>query len=345
MGVYAIPSPPLNPAGFGNLNSRSTPQLIQQTDAPWNLQRISSRVTTVPINGNITGLTYTYRYDQASRGEGVDVYIVDSGVDFQHPEFEGRAKMILTIDPQGRGDASGHGTFVAGVVGSKSFGIAKNVNIFGAGINYGGDQDLVNSTRAIDAVIAHNKERRTRADFRGAVMNLSWGFDRSTLEASHAAGFSGFDNKTIDALRTAIRRASEAGIHITVTPGNDNADACDNFPATFVQDVPSLISVGNTDITDTRASNSGWGRCVDMYAPGSEVTSTFLLGFGVQEVNSGTSFAAPAVAGVIAGELIRRPDLMLKPQEMKKHILSIGMKGAVKDARGGGNVLLNTGIF
>ncbi|KAF3916262.1 Cerevisin [Orbilia brochopaga] len=338
--AHAIPAPQ---EGSRITNSTSR---IQQSNAPWNLQRISSRETVKLVNNNVTALAYTYEYDQAAMGAGVDVYIVDSGVDVKHPDFGGRAKMIFKIDPTVEGDGGGHGTIAAGVVGSSTYGIAKNVNILGASINFGGDQDIVNSTKAINAVLANHNERRKQSNFKGSVMNLSWGFDRKGIELSNAAGFSGFDNNTLDGLKTALRKASEAGIHITIAPGNDGADACDNFPATYVQEIPSLISVGNSDITDTRAKNSDWGRCVDLHAPGTDITSTWLLTGGYKgfKVDSGTSFAAPAVAGVIAGELVRRPDLMLKTREMKEHILAMGIRGAVKDAERGGNILLHAGF-
>ncbi|KAK6341545.1 hypothetical protein TWF696_008617 [Orbilia brochopaga] len=339
--VHGIPTPQ-EQGKFNNSTTR-----IQQSNAPWNLQRISSRNTVTPVNNNVTALAYTYQYDEAATGAGVDVYIVDSGIDTKHPDFEGRAKMLFTIEPDQELDGGGHGTFVAGVVGSKSYGVAKKVNLLSVNVNFGGDQDFVNSTKAINAVLANHNERRNQKDFKGSVMNLSWGFQRQLVDASRDAGFSGFDNKTIGELRSAIQRASEAGVHITIAPGNDGKDACDDYPAMFVQDIPSLITVGNSDITDTRAKNSDFGRCVDIHAPGSNVTSTWLLtgGFPGVRVDSGTSFAAPAAAGLIAGELIRQPGLMMKPREMKQHILSMGIRGAVKDAERGGNILLNTGLM
>ncbi|KAF3912416.1 Cerevisin [Dactylellina cionopaga] len=340
--IFAIPTP-LEGSVYGRSQTISKPAVIQQNNAPWSLQRISSPNTVARNGRNTTALAYNYEYDEAAMGTGVDVYVVDTGIDFKHPEFGERAKILYQNLPDARGDYSGHGTHVAGIIGSKSYGVAKNVNLLGVDPGYGGDQGIENSTIAINVVLANHNQRRKQKGFRGSVMNLSWGFDKNLVEQSAAAGFSGFDNKTLEGLKNALRMASNAGIHITVTPGNDNLDACENYPATFVQDVTSLISVGNSDITDTKASTSGWGRCVDLHAPGEDITSTYLLGFDGQRVLSGTSQAGPLVAGVIAGELIRRPDLMLKPAEMKQLILSKGLKGAVKGAERGGNILLNVG--
>ncbi|KAF3919774.1 Cerevisin [Dactylellina cionopaga] len=153
-------------------------------------------------------------------------------------------------------------------------------------------------------------------------------------------------NASVTLMKEAIQNATEAGIHITIAPGNANKDACTDLPAGFVKDtkMQSLIVVGSTDITDTRAKDSDWGQCIDLHAPGVNITSTYPLGSysGSVAVDSGTSMAAPLVAGVIALELAKNQALRDDPMGMKKHILSKALKGVVKDAERGGNLLLNT---
>ncbi|KAF3916179.1 Cerevisin [Arthrobotrys entomopaga] len=272
-----------------------------------------------------------------------------------HPEFEGRAKLLFTAFPDDLWDISGHETLVAGVIGSTTFGVAKKASLWALKIQTvlitdgPGQMPEDNAESEANAAISglqaalkfHNK-RKKQKDFKGSVMNLSWGYDK--MELPYVPGF--------DArLREAMVNATKAGMHITIAPNNANLDACNNFPAAYVKDIPSLVVVGSTDATDTRAGNSDWGNCIDLFAPGVNITgptSADKYGFKKTDpkfrVDAGTSFAAPIVAGVIASELAKHPELRDDPLGMKKLILGNALKGVVKDTKGSPNLLLNTGI-
>ncbi|KAJ6255989.1 Cerevisin [Drechslerella dactyloides] len=305
--------------------------LLQQDNAPWNLQRISSASAIPPDGRLITELTYKYRFDQ-SAGTGVDVYVVDSGLTATHPEFGGRASVLFSAFGQDGGrDGDGHGTHVAGTVGSLHFGVAKNATIFGCKVlddrGSGSDASIA---AGIDAALTSHVSRMNHTGFRGSIINLSLG----STEPSPMI----FD---------VLSRAVAAGMHVTIAPGNDNKDACTDFPAGFNKKLPSLFSVGATDIDDIRATFSDNGPCVDIHAPGVGIVST--SADGRTKVDEGTSMASPAVAGVIAAELSRRPEFRLDPLGMKKLVLEKAQKGVIKLKNGdkapdGGRVLLNTGF-
>ncbi|EPS41782.1 hypothetical protein H072_4265 [Dactylellina haptotyla CBS 200.50] len=327
--TISIPTSPSSTNGTISISLNNT-QLMEQATAPWNLQRISS-ADPIPADGRlITELTYKYRFDKLS-GAGADVYVVDSGLDIHHPEFQGRAQMLFSaFDDDGR-DVDGHGTHVAGTVGSLTYGVAKNANLYGCKVlSDEGDGSDDGIAAGIDAALTSHLLRMKQPDFAGSVMNLSLGSPKKSR-----------------VLFDVIQRAAQAGMHITIAPGNDNKDACTDFPAGYTKDIPSLLSVGASDIDDFRASFSDYGSCVDIHAPGVGIVSTVPDGKKVPK--EGTSMASPAVAGVIAAELIRNPQFKLDPVGMKKHIIDLAKKGAVKAKKGdtvpeGGRDLLNTGF-
>ncbi|RVD89436.1 uncharacterized protein DFL_000444 [Arthrobotrys flagrans] len=287
-----------------NSTAGFTTELIQQSTAPWNLQRISSQPP-IPADGrNITELTYKHRFDRVA-GTGVDIYIVDSGINTNHTDFNGRAKILFSAFNDAGDDKDGHGTHVAGTAGSLHYGVAKNSNIWGV---------------------------KNEADFAGSVINMSLGAP-----------------ETSQTIFTAIQRAVEAGIHFTIAPGNDNKDSCTDFPAGFVTNLPSLITVGATDIDDNRADFSDFGKCVDVHAPGVMIVST--TNDGNIGDKDGTSMATPTVAGAVADLLAQNEQFKLDPMGMKKFLLERALKGVIKlktgdKASDGGTerVLLNTGV-
>ncbi|KAF3913571.1 Cerevisin [Dactylellina cionopaga] len=314
----------------GTTPTNGTSELIQQNTAPWNLQRISSEKP-IPADGRlITELTYKYRFERAS-GAGVDVYIVDSGINVTHPDFGGRAKIVFSAFQDDGRDGDGHGTHVAGTVGSLHFGVAKNANIFGCKVlddQGGGSDDGI--AAGIDAALTSHLQRKDLLGFAGSIINLSLGSPNPTQVI--------FD---------VLQRAAQAGMHVTIAPGNDNKDACTDFPAGFNKQIPSLFSVGAADIDDIRAEFSDNGPCVDLHGPGVGIVST--SADGNTAVKDGTSMATPAVAGMIAIELVKNPNLKLDPLGMKQHILSLSQKGAIKakpgdNAPDGGRNLLNSGL-
>ncbi|KAF3912503.1 Cerevisin [Dactylellina cionopaga] len=306
-------------------------------------------------------LSYKYRYDERDDASGVDIYIVDTGLEMMHPDFGGRAKLIFANQRDALWKQIDHGTHVAGIAGSIHYGAAKNASIYGIKVftepdpNDPDDEskfakpgdgklpppapvpddDFKDIAAGIQVAIKqHSRKRKEDKNFKGSVMNLSWGYSPEAMA----------QGKGSTLLKDILKKAVDAGIHITIAPGNDNKDACTDVPAGYVKELQSLIVVGNSDITDTKAAKSDWGPCIDLHAPGEEIMSTFPIDQEGVSVDSGTSMAAPLVAGVIAGELVKNPQLRYDPMGMKNFIKGKALKGVVKGAERGGNLLLNTGM-
>jgi subtilisin family serine protease len=223
-----------------------------QSSAPWGLDRIDQHK--LP-------LSHTYKYTHT--GSGVDAYIIDTGIDTSLSQFGGRANTVY-----GAADCNGHGTHVAGIIGSKTYGVAKAVRLHAVQVldcNGSGTTSAV--IAGIDWVRTHHAAR--------SVANLSLGGSKST------------------ALNTAVTNLSKAGVFVAVAAGNDGADACNESPASASNVEAAAASASN----DTRASFSNYGKCVDVYAPGVSVKSTYPGGTATL---SGTSMASPFVAGVAA---------------------------------------------
>ncbi|KAK6346049.1 hypothetical protein TWF730_010382 [Orbilia blumenaviensis] len=323
-------SPPVS-QGVRNFDSKVSKRQdsmmwIQQGNAPWNLQRLSC-AHKIDIKGRqATDLSYNYRFNQAA-GKGVDVYVVDSGINVDHVEFQGRARMMFSYFGKVDDDV-GHGTHCAGTIAALHYGVAKNVNIWGIKV---GDSRGVNGeaiVAGIDAAITRHNQRKLQPGFMGSVISMSIG-----TAPPQQSDF------------MILRKAIEAGIHVSVAAMNSATDACNFSPGAFSQQIP-IINVGAADINDTRAPFSNFGKCVDVYAPGVSIVSTFNNNAtGIASLD-GTSMACPAVTGIIADELIKNPKLRLDPAAMKKHILGRALKGAIKpdNVITGTELLINNGF-
>jgi subtilisin family serine protease len=229
-----------------------------QSGATWGLDRIDQTSST--LNG-------TYNY--TSTGAGVHAYIIDTGILTSHSNFGGRANAVYDALGGNGQDCNGHGTHVAGTVGSATYGVAKGVALHAVRV-LGCDGSGTNS-----GVIAGIDYVRTN-HIKPAVANMSLG-----------GGYSATVN-------TAVTNLSNAGVFVAVAAGNNNANACNYSPAS----APVVNTVAATTNTTARASYSNYGSCVDIYAPGSAITSTWSNG-GTNSI-SGTSMASPHVAGVAA---------------------------------------------
>ncbi|KAK6338131.1 hypothetical protein TWF696_001602 [Orbilia brochopaga] len=313
---------------MSRLAKRQSGVFIEQSTAPWNLQRISSS-DTVSLNGRKdTDLSFKYRFDQAS-GAGVDVYMLDTGINVNQVDFNGRAQMVFSVDNTNN-DAQGHGTHTAGTVGARTFGVAKNVNLMGVKVlQDDGSGSIAGIVQGIDFVIQSHQRRQRSQDFAGSVISMSLGGD-------------GLPQSMFNILS----KATSAGIHVSVAAGNENQDACNTSPAGFSQQIP-IISVGATDINDARASFSNFGKCVDIHAPGVDIVSTFNKGPTSTASLQGTSMACPAVSGMIADLLLSNPSLRTDPAGMKKLVISKALNGVIRSGRNvptNGQVLLNSGF-
>ena len=204
----------------------------------------------------------------AGTGSGVRAYIIDTGIVTTHPEFGARAQNVYDGLGGNGTDCNGHGTHVAGIVGAVRYGVAKGVSLRGVRVlNCSGSGTTSGIVAGVDWVRANAQKP--------AVANLSLGGTLSTT------------------LNTAVTNLSNAGIFTSVASGNENQNACNVSPAS----APAVFTTAGTNADDTRLSTSNYGSCVDGYAPGGNITSTWLTG---TRVLTGGSMAAPHVAGVAA---------------------------------------------
>ncbi|KAF3925756.1 Cerevisin [Dactylellina cionopaga] len=298
----------------------------EEDNAPWNLRRISDPE---PISSGFFGLFtnyigYKYQYPTVS-GTGVDLYVMDTGMQLDIPDIRGRANFV-----KGQGFNTMHGTEVAGIAGGTEFGVAKNVKIWYC--------SMANPTGCMSEIITRHNQRLKDPAYKGSVINMSF--------AAH------FDNPSSYPLGGQIKTALAAGIHIVTAAGNDHSDSCGYYPGAFNQQegAKAAINVGATNIKDSRATFSNYGNCIDIYAPGEDVFVTSPQGTAIK--NSGTSFAAPMVAGMVATLLSSDSSLKANPTAMKQRILTMGIKDTVREPSGWimkgnvitGAVLLQNGV-
>ncbi|GAB2501582.1 S8 family peptidase [Lysobacter humi (ex Lee et al. 2017)] len=271
-----------------------------QSGATWGLDRVDQRDR--PLNG-----TYIYDYT----GAGVRAYIIDTGILANHSQFGGRVSSGYTAINDGRGsnDCNGHGTHVAGTVGGSTYGVAKSVTLVpvrvlgcnGSGTNSG--------------VIAGIDWVRTN-HVKPAVANMSLGGGASS------------------AVDTAVNNLNAAGVTVVVAAGNDNSNACNYSPAR----ASGAYTVGSTTNTDARSSFSNYGTCVDIFAPGSSITSAWYTSTSATNTISGTSMASPHVAGAAALYLQRSPSA--SPATVKSWLTNNATTGRVSGENGSPDRLL-----
>ncbi|KAF3915444.1 Aqualysin-1 [Orbilia brochopaga] len=300
-------------------------QVVQQQGAPWNLERIS-KTNALALGGRgVTQLAFNYAAD-SNGGTGVDVYMVDSGINVNHVEFGGRAKMIFTAFGQNFRDDHFHGTHTAGTVGSRRYGVAKNVNLLGIKVldstNRGSGAGIL---AGMEAALASHLRRVNQQGFVGSVMSMSIG----------GGGPS-------QAQLNVLQRMTQAGMHVSISAMNDNQDACRAFPGGFSRQVP-IFNVGATDPGDGKASFSNFGPCVNIHAPGTNIVSTNANDNQSSRVLQGTSMACPAVSGVIALEMVKNPNLRRNPAAMVRHIQSMAIRTNIRGANSA-QIMLNNGV-
>jgi cerevisin len=250
-------------------------------NAPWGLQRIS---TSSKVQGNDHSLDFTYSFANQRLGYGADIYIVDTGIYTKNNVFGGRAKMLWSFDGD-LTDNDGHGTHVSGTAGGNIVGVASNANIFGVkALDNDGGGWSSNVVAAIDHVIKFHDARKASGErFQGSVMSMS------LASSANSA-----------AMNSAISAAVKAGVHVVVAAGNDADDACNASPASAGGLHGPAITVGAVDIDSQRANFSNYGQCVDLYAPGVSVISSWINGPNMINTLSGTSMATPHVTGIVA---------------------------------------------
>ncbi|CUM65037.1 uncharacterized protein PRCAT00002656001 [Priceomyces carsonii] len=286
-----------------------------QKGAPWGLARVSHRQ---PLSLNSFN---QYLYD-TDGGAGVTAYVIDTGINIDHVEFNGRAKWGKTI-PTGDTDTdgNGHGTHCAGTIGSDSYGIAKNSNLVAVKVlRSNGSGSMSDVVKGVEYAAKSHQDavKEGKKGFKGSTANMSLGGGKSP------------------ALDLAVNAAVKAGIHFAVAAGNENQDACNTSPAA----AENAITVGASTISDARAYFSNYGKCVDIFGPGLNILSTYIGSDSATATLSGTSMASPHIAGLLSYYLSLQPGADsefyvstkgVTPAQLKKNLIKFGSDGLLSD--------------
>ncbi|MEU0401473.1 S8 family peptidase [Streptomyces sp. NPDC006197] len=275
-----------------------------QPSPTWGLDRVDQR--DLPLDKN-----YTY----PNTASNVTAYVVDTGIRTSHQDFGGRAVSGYDFvdDDSNAADCHGHGTHVSGTIGGSAYGVAKGAKLVAVRVlNCGGTAPWSTVISGIDWV--------TRNAVKPAVANMSIGGDKN------------------QSLNEAVANSIGSGVTWAVAAGNNGGDACSYSPGS----VPAAITAGATDGNDTRASFSNYGSCLDLFAPGVNITSASHSSDTGSAVMSGTSMASPHVAGAAALVLSANPSF--SPAQVRDKLVADSTPGKVGDARTGSpNRLLYVG--
>lgn len=285
-----------------------------QSNPTWGLDRIDQRPNTLDNS-------YTYNVD----GSGVTAYIIDTGIRKSHSDFLGRVSSSYFdafTDGQNGNDCNGHGTHVAGTVGGTTYGVAKGVSLVAVRVlDCGGSGSWSGVVAGMDWATGHHNGPADGGTATPAVANMSLGGGAS------------------QAVDDAVQRMINDGISTSVAAGNGNMggkeqDACGYSPAR----VPDAITIGATSQSDSKTSWSNYGSCVDWFAPGYQITSAWYTGDTATNTISGTSMAAPHVAGAAALYLQNHPGA--SALAVRDALYSFTTKGVVTNSKTANNHLL-----
>src|SRR5215213_7193741 len=275
-----------------------------QTGATWGLDRIDQRA--LPLNSSFTYF---------NTGAGVTAYIIDTGIRFSHDEFGGRATSGYdAVDGGSADDCNGHGTHVSGTVGGTTYGVAKSVSLV--------------AVRVLDC--------GGSGTWSGVIAGMDWVAENHATPAVANMSLGGGANSSVD---DAVRGMIGSGVATAIAAGNGNQggraqDACKYSPAR----VAEAMTIGATDRTDTKASWSNYGACVDWFAPGVGITSSWKTSATATNTISGTSMATPHTAGVAA--LYLQGNRGASPQTVRDSLFNNASANVVKNSATANNRLL-----
>lgn len=276
---------------------------VIQTGAPWGIVRTTSRQ--LPAG-------YDYVYDDKD-GKDVDVYIIDTGIYLEHSDLGNRAHFGFSTVHDHSGDMvktddNGHGTHVAGIIASKTYGMCKACHLFAVKVldknGVGSYSDVI---AGIEYVTNQHQIRIASKRSSNSVINMSLGGPYSK------------------ALNKAVEASINEGVHIVVAAGNSNDDSCGLSPASS----PEVITVGATDSSDTMAFFSSYGPCMDIFAPGLDIESTWINDENATQSLSGTSMSSPHLCGGLAILLSMEKYKNYSPKQMKKVLANMATRGIV----------------
>lgn len=268
-----------------------------QVVVPWHLDRLDQHA--LPLN---------QQYWPLGTGQGVDLYIVDSGINFSHEEFENRAKfsghdpMDSYLRENRRGaDCNGHGTHVASLAAGRIYGVAKAARVYSVRVldcdNAGPWSVVLDGLDHVSRMVAQRG--------RPAVLSMSFGGDYFRI------------------VNEAVQNLHSSGLFSASAAGNDQSDACTKSPGSS----PYTFTVGGSSRTDGLYSSTNYGQCVDIFSPGSSITGADYTCTSCSKVLSGTSMGVPMVSGAAAILLSQEP--LLKPQALRERLLTAAVDNAL----------------